>query len=37
MSSGFSSPASGTFTTAGGSADVDDKDHRVTFGLGMKF
>ena len=28
---------SDTFTTAGGSADVDDKDHRVTFGLGMKF
>ena len=25
------------FTTAGGSGDVDAKDHRITFGVGMKF
>ncbi len=28
---------SDTFTTASGDADVSDKDHRVTVGLGMKF
>ncbi len=25
------------FTTAGGTGDVDAKDHRITFGVGMKF
>src|SRR5690606_29910427 len=28
---------SDTFATSLGGADVDDKDHRITFGLGMKF
>jgi outer membrane immunogenic protein len=28
---------SDTFKTSVGNVDVDDKNHRVTFGLGMKF